>query len=165
MNKAKHYSLNNGIKTDKTFIMKNIILASATLLFAFTSTYAANDKNADRQLVRDLSSSFKKSTQTKWVEKDQYRQAAFLFKNKAAYAFYSTANDLIGFGFQLNQQDMPEVVSEVLKAKYSDWSVMEAMTFIETDGDNNYFVRVKKDNKQLALKITPAGKTSVFARM
>ena len=145
--------------------MKNIILASATLLFAFTSTYAANDKKADRQLVKELSSSLKNSKQTQWVEKDQYRQAAFLFNNKAAYAFYSTTNDLIGFGFALSQEDVPEVVTEALKAKYSDWAVMEAMTFIETDGDNNYFVRVKKNNKQLALKITPDGKSRVYARM
>lgn len=145
--------------------MKNIILASATLLFAFTSTYAAKDKKADRQLVKELLSSLKNSKQTQWIEKDQYKQTAFLFNNKAAYAFYSTTNDLIGFGFAINQKDIPEIVTEALNAKYSDWAVMEAMTFIEANGDNNYFVRVKKNNKQLALKITPDGKMKIYAKM
>ena len=145
--------------------MKNIILATATVLFAFSSTYAANDKKADRQLVKDLSTSFNSSKQTQWVEKGQYKQAAFLFNNKAAYAFYSATNDLIGFGMQINSESMPDVITDALKTKYSDWSVVDAINFIDTDGNNNYYVRVKKNNRQLALKITPRGKASIFSRM
>jgi hypothetical protein len=145
--------------------MKNKLLVT-TLLVALSITSFAKEKNVDSRLFRDLSSTLKNSPQVQWTIKNQYKQAAFSFRNKTAAAYYNLeTNDLIGFRIQLNKTDLPQVISEALKNKYNDWEVVDAITFIDAGGYVNYFAQVHKDNKNFVLKITPNGKLSIYARM
>ena len=145
--------------------MKNIILA-ATLLVAFSSAAFAKEKNVDTKLLGDLSATLKNSTQVCWIDKVQYKQGMFRFNDKTACAYYSANdNELIGFGILFDKADLPGVVTDAIKNKYSDWEFVDAMIFIDTNGNVNYFVQVKKDNKYRALKITPNGNLSVYAKV
>ena len=141
-------------------------MLAATLLVAFSTASFAKDKNADHKLLNQLSSTFKTSQQIHWTSKGEYSQAAFNFKNTTAYAYYATDNnELIGFGILFNKTDMPEVVTNAIKAKYNEWEVVDAMIFIDPNGYLNYFVQIHKGDKALALRITPAGKSSVYAKV
>src|SRR3954447_5479506 len=145
--------------------MKNIILA-ATLLFAFSVASFAGGKDLNPKLLNDLTTTLKYSRDVQWISKASYNAAAFKFNDKTAFAFYDpNDNELIGFGMQFGKADLPEGVSDAIVKKYPDWKVMDAMTFIDVNGYSNYFVQVQKNNKNLALKITPSGNLSIYAKM
>jgi hypothetical protein len=145
--------------------MKNIILAT-TLLVAFSSAAFATEKNVDAKLYRDLAATFKNSTQVCWIDKPQFTQAMFKFNDQLACAYYSpNSNELIGFGILYDKTNLPGVVSDGIKTKYGDWDVIDAMMFVDTNGYLNYFVQVKKNDKGLALKITPGGNVSVYTKI
>jgi len=145
--------------------MKNIILA-ATILVAFSTASFAKEKNVDPKLLRDLSVTLKNSTNVHWTDREEYKQASFIFMNKTALAFYKQDNnELIGFGIRYDKVSVPDIITEAMKTKYSDWQVGDVIIFIDTNGNINYFADVQKNNKRLALKITPNGKVSVYAKM
>jgi hypothetical protein len=145
--------------------MKKIILATA-LLVAFSIASFAGGKDADRKLLNDLATTLKTSTQVHWINKAAYNAAAFNFNNKTAFAFYDpNDNELVGFGMKFEKADLPESVSDAINKKYGDWEVVDAIAFIDTNGYINYFAQVQKNNKSLALKITPNGSLSIYAKM
>lgn len=143
--------------------MKKIILA-ASLLIALSSF--TKDKNANTDLLNDLSSTFRKSTQVCWIDKPQYKEAMFKFQNQTACAFYTYDNhELIGFGILFEKTELPAVVTNSVNDNYANWDFVDAMLFIDTDGNVNYFIQVKNNNKIRALKITPDGDVSVYAKI
>ena len=145
--------------------MKKIILA-ASLLIALSSTAFTTDKNVNTDLLKDLSSTFKKSTDICWMDKPQYKEAMFKFKNQIACAFYTQENnELIGFGILFEKAALPQVVTDAVKKDYANWDFVDAMMFVDTDGNVNYFMQVKNNKKIRALKITPGGNVSVYARI
>jgi hypothetical protein len=144
--------------------MKNIILA--TLSVAFSIASFAGEKDSDRKLLKDLGTTLNNSIQVHWTSKADYTKATFSFNNKTAFAFYyPNENDLIGFGIQSDKTDLPAAIADAVKNKYGDWAVVDAMTFIDTQGYLNYFVQVEKNKKNLALKITPAGRVSICGKI
>lgn len=145
--------------------MKNIIL-SATLLIALSSSAFAGTKNAGPSLLKDLSSTFKKTSHVSWTNRSQYKQAVFSFNNKPASAFYSAdEGDLIGYSIKFKATDLPENISSVIKNKYSDWNITDAIMFIKPSGNIDYFAEVTKDNKKIVLTINPNGRMSFYAHM
>ena len=162
----KHYFLTSGISNrDKNLKMKKIILANV-LLVAFSIASFAGEKDVDPKLLSDLSTTFQNSTQVHWTSKAEYIKATFSFNNKTAFAVYGPDdNELIGFGVQFNKTDLPEVISDAIKNKYGDWEVVDAIIFIDTNDNINYFAQVQKNGNGLALKITPNGTVSLYAKM
>jgi len=145
--------------------MKKILLAT-TLLVAFSIASFAGGKDFDPKLLNDLTTTLQYSRQVEWISKAAYNAAAFKFNDKTAFAFYDPSdNALVGFGMQFKKADLPAEISDAVDKKYGDWNVVDAMTFIDVDGYINYFVQVQKNNKSLALKITPSGNLSIYAKM
>src|SRR6266542_1354662 len=145
--------------------MKKIILATA-ISVAFSIAAFAGEKDNDPQLLKDLTTTLRSSIQVHWTSKAEYTKATFNFNDKTAFAFYDpNDNELIGFGIQSDKTDLPQVISDAIKNKYGDWAVVDAMTFIDTQGYINYFVQVEKNNKDLALKISPAGHVSTYGKI
>ena len=145
--------------------MKNMILA-ASLLIALSSTAFTSGKNVNTDLLKDLSSTFKTSTEVCWINKQQYKEAMFRFNNQTACALYKQEdNELIGFGILFEKTELPQVVTDAIKNDYSTWEFVDAMMFVDTDGNVNYFMQVKSNNKVRALKITPGGELSVYSKI
>ena|SRR5690348_927677 len=143
--------------------MKKIIFATV-ILVAISITSFAGGKEVDMKLLKDLATTLKSSVQVNWSDRDTYTKATFRFNDKTAYAFYGNENELIGFAVQFAKEDMPDVISNALKSKYADWQVVDAIVFIDPKGYLNYYAQVQKDNKGLALKITPNGDVSKYAK-
>lgn len=144
--------------------MKNIILATA-LLVALGAMSFTGEKNTDKNLLNELSTTLKSSLQVHWTSKEEYSKATFNFNGKTASAFYASDNELLGFSIKFNPADLPAVVSDGIKNKYGDWSLTEAIIFIDAAGYINYYARVEKNNKSLAIKISPDGDVSMFSRI
>ena len=145
--------------------MKNIILA-ASLLIALSSSAFTKDKNVNPYLLNDLTLTFRESAQVSWINKPQYKEAMFKFKNQTACAYYTKDNnELIGFGILFEETELPQVITDAVKNSYAGWDFIDAMLFVDTDGNVNYFMQVKNNDKIRALKITPDGYVSVYAKV
>ena len=144
--------------------MKKIIVAASVMIALSASAFARN-ANVNTDLLKDLSSTFKKTREVCWIDKHQYNEAMFKFNNQTACALYThDNNELIGFGILLEKADLPGVVTDAIKDSYSTWEFVDAIMFVDTDGNVNYFLQVKNNRKVRALKITPGGDVSVHAR-
>lgn len=144
--------------------MKKAILATVVLVVLSLSSFAGG-KNEDRKLLSDLQAALKSSTQVQWVSKADYNRATFMFNGKVVAACYDQYDDhLIGFSIHFAQTDLPKEVAEAISKKYSDWSVVDAILFIDSDAYVNYFVQVQKGKSNLALKIIN-GKASIYSKM
>jgi hypothetical protein len=164
---TKHTIQNNYSKPpahrNKSLKMKKIILA--TMLVAFALTTFAGTKNNDKQLLNDLQAALKSSSQVKWATKTDYNQATFSFSGRAVSAFYDiNENSLIGFSIHYKMDELPKEVADAITKKYADWTVIDAMLFIDSNGDVNYFAQVQKGKSSLALKIAN-GRAGIYTRM
>lgn len=145
--------------------MKKIIFAT-TMLVSFSIAAFAGGKDVDTKLLSDLTTTLQYSRQVQWTNKAAYNSAAFDFNNKTAFAFYdANDNQLLGFGMLLDKADLPQAVVDAVGNKYGDWKMVDAMTFIDVNGYINYFVQIERNNKSLALKVTPSGNLSIYAKM
>ncbi|MFT4154634.1 hypothetical protein [Parafilimonas sp.] len=144
--------------------MRSIIL-TATLLFALSVSSFASPKAIDTKLFNDLSNAFRKCSQVSWVSKATYNQASFNFKNQQAMVFYSNDNELIGFSIQISRNNLPEVVANALKEKYSNWAVTDAIMFIDTYGYASYYVQVATRDASQVLKISPNGRLHIYTKV
>jgi len=143
--------------------MKKIILA--TLLVALSIASFAGGNKADKKLFSDLQATLKNSAQVQWSSTNDYNRATFNFNGKPVSAFYDlNDNSLIGFSIRFALSELPAEITEAIKKKYSDWSVVDALLFIDEYGNANYFAQVHKGTADLALKVSD-GHTSIFSRM
>jgi hypothetical protein len=143
--------------------MKKIILA--TLLVALSIASFAGGNKADKKLLSDLQTTLKSSAQVQWNATSNYNRATFSFNGKPVSAYYDlNDNALIGFGFRLSQSELPKEVTDAIQKKYSDWSIVEGLLFIDQYGYSNYFAQVHKGKSNLALKIAN-GRAFIFSKM
>jgi hypothetical protein len=143
--------------------MKKIILA--TLLVALSIASFAGGNKADKKLLSDLQTTLKSSTNVQWKTTNDYNRATFSFNGKPVSAFYDLDdNSLIGFGFKLSETELPNEVKDAIQKKYSDWSIVDGLLFIDEYGYANYFAQVHKGKSNLALKVAN-GHAFIFSRM
>ena len=141
--------------------MKKIILATALVALS-TASFA--DGNRDKKLLNDLQTTLSYSTQVQWTSTSDYSSASFSFNGQRVSAYYFTDNTLIGFGIRSTQAELPKEVSDAISKKFSKWTIIDAMLFIEANGDIYYYVQVRKGRTNLALQIAN-GQANIFSRM
>ncbi len=141
--------------------MKKIILATALVALS-TASFAGG--NRDKKLLYDLQTTLSYSRQVQWTSTNNYTQASFSFNGKPVSAYYLNDNTLIGFGIRSSQSELPREVSDAIGKKFSNWTIIDAMLFIEANGDVYYYVHVRKGKTNLALKIAD-GRAYIFSRM
>jgi hypothetical protein len=143
--------------------MKKIILATLSVALSIAS-FAGGEK-ADKKLLSDLQTTLKSSAQVQWNTTNDYNRATFNFNGKPASAYYDlNDNTLIGFGIRLSQSELPKEVTGAIQKKYSEWSIVDALLFIDEYGYVNYFAQVHKGKSNLALKIAN-GRAFIFSKM
>ncbi len=141
--------------------MKNIILATALVALS-TASFAGG--NRDKKLLYDLQTTLSYSRQVQWTSTSNYSQASFSFNGKSVSAYYLNDNSLVGFGIRSSQSELPKEVSGAISKKYGNWTIIDAMLFIEANGDVYYYVQVRRGRTNLALQIAN-GQAYIFTRM
>ncbi len=141
--------------------MKKTILF-ATLLVALCAAAFAGDNNADKKLSENLKKALYTSSSVQWSTGHGYKKGTFSFNGKPVAACYGEDDNLIGFSIPISTNDLPALITEGIAKKYSDWNITETILFVDYAGNTNYFARVKKGKKDIALKISLNGKASVY---
>ncbi len=144
--------------------MKKIILAITLLVALSTASFASGNK-ADKKLLNDLTTTLKSSSNVQWYSTADYNRATFSFNGKPVFAFYYPDEDkLLGFSIHLTQSELPKEVLDAISKKYSAWSIVDAMLFINEFGRINYFAQVKRNKINLALQVIN-GHAFIYSKM
>jgi hypothetical protein len=144
--------------------MKQILLAATLVAFSIFAFAGGND--ADKKLLSDLQAAMKASTSVKWSSTDNYSKGSFAFNSKTVSAYYDAENtSLIGFSIHLTGADFPQDAVNAIHKKYGDWTITDAIYFIDDHANGSYFAQVEKGKNKLALKVTASGNVSIFSRM
>jgi len=144
--------------------MKKLILAA--LLVAFSIFAFAGGSETDKKLLSDLQAAMKVSTSVNWSNSDVYSKGTFSFNGKTVSAYLDAeTNALIGFSIHLTGADFPQDAVNAIQKKYPGWKITDAIYFVDSNANGNYFAQVEKRNSKLALKVTNSGKVSIFNKM
>jgi hypothetical protein len=145
--------------------MKKTIFGTLVLI-AFSITSFAGGNKADKKLLSDLTMALKNSTEVQHSSTDAYTRATFSFNGKTTSVYYDQFDSkLIGFSIRITESELPQAALETLKKKYSNWTVVDAIIFIDGDANVKYYAQVKKDKKNLALQLSANGHVDVYHQM
>jgi hypothetical protein len=108
----------------------------------------------------------KNSTQVVHSSTADYTKATFSFNGKTTSVYYDQIDgELIGFTIRITESELPQAALETMKKKYSDWVLADAIMFIDKDANVTYYTQVKKDKKNIALKLSLNGHVSFYRPM
>ena len=145
--------------------MKKIIIGTLVLIALIITAFAGGNK-ADKKLLDDLAMTLKNSTQVVHSSTVDYTKATFSFNGKTTSVYYDQIDgELIGFTIRITESELPQAALETMKKKYSDWTLVDAIMFIDKDANVNFFTEVKKDKTNLALRLSLNGHVSIYNRM
>ena len=109
---------------------------------------------------------FKNSTQVVHSSTADYTRSTFSFNGKSTSVYYDQVdNKLVGFSIRITESELPQAALETMKKKYSDWTMVDAIMFIDKDANVKYYTQVKKDKKNIALQLSLNGHVSFFNKI
>jgi len=150
---------------NKTLQMKKIIFGTL-LLVALSIAAFADGSKADKKLLSDLTMTLKNSTQVLHSSIADYTKATFSFNGKTTSVYYNQVDgELIGFSIRITEGELPKAALETMKKKYSNWTVVDAIIFIDGNANVKYYAQVKKDKKNLALQLSANGHVNIYQQM
>jgi len=150
---------------NKILKMKKMIFGTFLLVALSIASFAAGSK-ADKKLLSDLTMTLKNSTQVAHSITDNYTKATFSFNGKTTSVFHDQADgELIGFSIRITESELPQTALESVKRKYSDWTLVDAIMFIDKNANVNYYTQVKKDKQNIALQLSSNGHVSFYNRI
>ena len=144
--------------------MKKTIFGTLVLI-AFSITSFAGGNKADKKLLSDLTMALKNSTEVQHSSTDAYTRATFSFNGKTTSAYYDVDYELIGFSIRIKESELLQAALETMKKKYSNWTVVDAIIFIDGNANVKYYAQVKKDKKNLALQLSANGHVNIYQQM
>ena len=142
-----------------------MIFGTLLLVALSIASFAAGSK-ADKKLLSDLTMTLKNSTQVAHSITDNYTKATFSFNGKTTSVFHDQVDgELIGFSIRITESELPQTALESVKKKYSDWTLVDAIMFIDKNANVNYYTQVKKDKQNIALQLSSNGHVSFYKRI
>ena len=95
-----------------------------------------------------------------------HTKATFSFNGKTTSVYYDQVdNELIGFTIRITESELPQAALETMKKKYSDWTLADAIMFIDKDANITYYTQVKKGKKNIALQLSLNGHVRFYRPM
>lgn len=108
-----------------------------------------------------------------------YDKIFFKLNGVPTTAYYDSEANLIGTSNNRKFSDIPLSAQKHILSKYKDYKVENVLFFddnnlndtdmmlykLSFDDEDNYFVELKKDNKEIVLKVDMQGITSVFKEL
>ena len=136
------------------------------IVFSAISYVFAGGNDATKTLFTNLTRTIKDSKAVSWTYNDQYSQGSFNFNGTKVSAFYSPdGSSLIGYSLEIGVKGLTQDMVQAVAKKYPNWTIVNAVYFIENQKTAKYFVQVFDGKRQLALQISQSGRVSLFSRM
>ena len=115
----------------------------------------------------------------KWERTTDFDEASFLNKGYPMTAYYDADAQLVGTTTNVAFEDIPSKAQEYITQKYPDYSREGVVLFddnesnetdmiiygAQVDDADNYFVDLKKDNREIILQVNMFGDVSFFKQI
>jgi len=116
---------------------------------------------------------------SKWERTDTYDKADFTKNGQLMTAYYDADAELVGTTSNKTFGDIPASAQKYIDKKYPDYIKSDVVFFKDNElnetgmilfGDqfddaDNYFVELKKDNKDIVLQVSMSGDVSFFKQI
>ncbi len=184
-------------------IFKSITLFCFILFALFSFSYAQKtdqkngditknlrikyDRHASNQADRipvgtrnEFAGDFPNAQDVTWKVGPGYSEAQFVQENKLMMAFFDYDDELIGTGYYVEYEDLPEKGRERIAKDYGDYTPGKAM-FFQDDQDNEdllnffgnllqhdaFFVLLRRDDgdKEIVVQVAKDGEVSYFSNV
>ncbi|WP_153795891.1 hypothetical protein [Foetidibacter luteolus] len=157
--------------------MKKIFIAAFTLATLSAAAHGTAKKTTlfiPATVSSSFNANFPDVSNPSWSWDQQYLKATFVEGTTSANAFFSSDGTLEGTIKSANFYALPASAQEHINNKYKDYTVEETILFTDNDpyvdsrmfgyedSPSNYFVSLKKDNKELILKVDLDGSVSYY---
>ena len=130
---------------------------------------------AKEEFYRD----FNNMTATKWERTANYDKATFTKDGQVMTAYYDADAKLVGTVSDKTFADLPAKAQKLIDSKYQGYSKESVLLFDDNELNktdmivynqkfedaDNYFVELKKDNKEIILKVNVSGDVSFFKQL
>jgi hypothetical protein len=131
----------------------------------FTRNYFAND--------------FPGAKNVRFETTNAFDEVSFLSGKKNLTAYYDSRNQLVGTTQNKSFADLPGKAQKEILKKYGDYTIAGIIRYDDNDDNDvdmvlhgisfadmdNYFVALKKDDKEIVVEVDVAGYVSYFAEM
>ena len=136
------------------------------VLVALSIAAFADGSKADKKLLSDLAMTLKNATNVSHSSTADYTKSTFSFNGKTTSVYYSQVDgELIGFSIRITENELPQAALETMKKKYSNWTLVDAIMFIDKDANVKFYTQVKKDKRNLALELSANGHVNIYQQM
>ena len=176
----------------KVFLAVTVMLTAATVTLAHTSAdrRERKEERAERREMRrdenstkvsyftrnNFAKDFPDAKNVQYVKTKNFDEVLFTSGKDNLIAYYDKETHLVGTTQKLVFSDLPENAQKEIHKKYSEYGIAEVMKFDDNetndtdmilygtafDDADNYFVELKKDRKDIIVKISGYGYLSFF---
>tara|TARA_R100000935_G_C2794954_1_gene147737 strand:- start:548 stop:985 length:438 start_codon:yes stop_codon:yes gene_type:complete len=124
--------------------MKNVKFAALALFT--TAAVSAQDLSVD-QIPTDLSNNFQKAypnaSDVEWEKEGMNFKVEFDNEKMENEIWYSTEGTMVKSEMEIDENDLPSAISEMIKSKYPEYNVDE-VDLINEDGKKMYEIELEK---------------------
>ena len=141
-------------------------------------------KKLEGKVVSDLSKQafnedFGKIPVSKWKRTENFDEATFIKDGEVMTAYYDSDSKLVGTTSQKTFADLPAAARKYIDANYKGYSKTSVAFFDDNEWNDtdmilygnqfadadNYFVELKKDDKNIILQVSTIGDVYIFKHL
>ncbi len=143
--------------------MKKLILIALIAIGLSTTAFATDENKISITIRENFKEDFKGVNNVEWTLRPDFVKATFTEKGHVVDAFYNFKGYKIGTAHTVGLTDLPLSARKIIKNKYPDGKITEAIEFTGTD-ESAYYVTLEDKNATLVLKITDLSSVSLFKK-
>ncbi|WP_153798009.1 hypothetical protein [Foetidibacter luteolus] len=145
--------------------MKKLFITSALFLSLIGSVLASGNNLSGFNGAGAFKKAFPDATDVSVKSVDQLTKISFTSNSQSMEVFYSREGEMIAKSRHIKLNELPAGASENIGKKYSDWTITEAIEFLNAeDGTTHYYVGVSINNKSMILEADKDGELSIYKK-
>lgn len=128
-----------------------ILTILAVLIACLAKISAQAEKN--NVLLGIFRISVSETGETTWEENFTFKKTLIQYNNCNITAYYTESHVLVGFSKRIDSNAIPEPMKILLHHNFKNCSVCDAIVFINSEGDINYYIGLHHAKKYVAIKL------------
>ncbi len=143
---------------------KNFLVIVAVILF--TTTAFADENNVSFSIINNFKTNFTSAKNVNWKLANEYVKASFEINGINKVAIYNYEGELIATSNKFEFNNLPQNAIESIAKKYPfpPYKLKDCIELVDADNEKNYFASFETAKETVVLKISLAGKVSIFSK-
>ncbi len=143
---------------------KNFLVIAAVIMF--TTTAFADENSVSFNIINNFKTSFTNAKNVNWKLANEYVKASFEINGINKVAIYNYEGELIATSNKFEFNNLPQNAIETIAKKYPfpPYKLKDCIELVDADNEKNYFVSFGTAKETVVLKISLAGKVSLFSK-